>query len=155
MSTDSDNEFEMGESQGSNKNFAQAGRMKEGSLIMMHENFPCKVSFVKTSKPGKHGSAKAMISAKDIFTGQVYEESFGTKDMTPVPIVENVAYTLMCIDEEDNDALQLMNEKGEIVEHMFLPQESHLKDVSEHIKAISEEGKKECLITVQRFGDRE
>ena len=64
----SDNEFEQGDSGASNVELAEAGRMKPGSYIMMKGEFPCKVVSFSTAKPGKHGSAKAMITGKDIFT---------------------------------------------------------------------------------------
>ena len=54
---------------------------------MMKGEFPCKVINFSTAKPGKHGSAKAMITGKDIFTDKQYEETFGTGDMIPAPVV--------------------------------------------------------------------
>ena len=39
-----------------------------------------KILSISKSKPGKHGSAKAMITGKDIFTDKQYEETFGTGD---------------------------------------------------------------------------
>ena len=64
----SDNEFEQGDAGSTLYTFVEAGRRKAGSVLMMKETFPCKVVNMSTAKPGKHGSAKAMIVAKDIFT---------------------------------------------------------------------------------------
>ena len=36
-----------------------------------------------------------------------------------------------------------------------LPTEAHLKDIVTMINRILDEGKKECLVTVQRWGDKE
>ena len=44
--------------------------MKPGSLLIMKDEYPCKVTAFSTAKPGKHGSAKAMITGKDIFTNK-------------------------------------------------------------------------------------
>ena len=66
--SDDDNQFEQGDAGASITELAEAGRMKPGSLLMMKETFPCKVTAFSTAKPGKHGSAKAMITGKDIFT---------------------------------------------------------------------------------------
>ena len=82
-----DNDFEQGDSGASINELAEAGRMKPGSLIIMKDVYPCKVTAFSTAKPGKHGSAKAMITAKDIFTDKQYDETFGTGDMIPRPIV--------------------------------------------------------------------
>merc|ERR1712100_583868 len=90
----SDNEFEAGESYGSINSVGEAGRMKPGSLLIMKDTFPCKVTAFATAKPGKHGSAKAMITGKDIFTDKQYEETFGTGDNIPVPIVKKKEYQL-------------------------------------------------------------
>jgi len=101
--------------------------MKPGSLIMMKDTFPCKVIAFSTAKPGKHGSAKAMITAKDIFTDKQYDETFGTGDMIPRPLVSKTEAT--CISYDDDGALLLMMEDDSIKEDLNLPTESHLKDI--------------------------
>jgi hypothetical protein len=64
-----ENEFEKGEAGALNTKLVEAGRAKPGSLIMLKDcQFPCKVTAFSTAKPGKHGSAKAMITGKDIYT---------------------------------------------------------------------------------------
>ena len=93
--------------------------MKFGSLIMMREQYPCKVTQISTSKPGKHGSAKANVIAKDIFTDKQYEESFGTGDMVPRPIVTTTEVVAIAYDEDDSLALLLAN--GELKEDLDLP----------------------------------
>ncbi|MCL2509952.1 MAG: translation initiation factor IF-5A [Methanomassiliicoccaceae archaeon] len=42
--------------------------LKVGRYVNIDES-PCKIISISTSKPGKHGSAKASIEATDIFTG--------------------------------------------------------------------------------------
>ena len=42
--------------------------LKEGRYVNVDEE-PCKIVKITTSKPGKHGSAKANIEALSIFTG--------------------------------------------------------------------------------------
>ena len=98
-----ENEFETGDSGALNTELAEAGRMKPGSLIIMKEQWPCKVTAFSTAKPGKHGSAKAMITAKDIFTDKQYDETFGTGDMIPRPIVTKTE--LMCMDVDEDGVL--------------------------------------------------
>ena len=148
----SSNEFEKGDAGSSTTHLVEAGRAKPGSLIMLKETFPCKVTAFSTAKPGKHGSAKAMITGKDIFTDKQYEETFGTGDMTPAPTVQKKEYNCIAI---DGDFLQLMNDAGELKEDIKLPTEEHLKDIRKGIERIIEEANKECLVQVQTWGDRE
>ena len=148
-----ENEFETGDSGALNTELAEAGRMKPGSLIIMKEQFPCKVTAFSTAKPGKHGSAKAMITAKDVFTDKQYDETFGTGDMIPRPIISKTEVTCICYD--DDGVLQLMMPDGDIKEDLNLPTESHLSDIATKIKQIVDAGTKECLVTYQKWGDRE
>ena len=148
----SSNEFEKGDAGSSTTHLVEAGRAKPGSLIMLKDTFPCKVTQFATAKPGKHGSAKAMITGKDIFTDKQYEETFGTGDMTPAPTVAKNEYNCIAI---DGDFLQLMSETGELKEDIKLPTEEHLKDIKKGIERILDEAKKECLVQVQKWGDRE
>ena len=149
----SENEFDKGDSSVTNIGLLDQGRTKPGSLIMLKDcQFPCKVTAFSTAKPGKHGSAKAMITGKDIFTDKQYEETFGTGDMTPAPIVVTTEYNCISI---DGDALQLLTPEGEMKEDINLPSESHLSEISAKIKQICDAGKKECLVTVRQWGDKE
>merc|ERR1719231_1617224 len=144
--SDEENEFIKGDSGASNTTLVEAGRRKPGSLLMMKEMYPCKVVNFSTAKPGKHGSAKAMIVAKDIFTDKQYEETFGTGDMIPAPVVKKTEY--VCIDCDQDGVLNLMTPEGEIKEDLSVPTESHLSDIEKQIRKMIEEGKKECLVTV-------
>ena len=126
--------------------------MKPGSLIIMKEQFPCKVTAFSTAKPGKHGSAKAMITAKDVFTDKQYDETFGSGDMIPRPIIKKTEVTCIGIDEDG--VLQLIMPDGNLKEDLTLPTETHLVDIAEKIKSIVDAGK-ECLVTIQSWGDRE
>merc|ERR1739838_128827 len=111
-----DNQFEVTDAGASNTELVEAGRRKPGSLIIMKEQWPCKVTAFSTAKPGKHGSAKAMITAKDIFTDKQYDETFGTGDMIPRPIVTKTE--LMCMDVDDDGVLSLMMPDGDIKEDL-------------------------------------
>ncbi len=148
----SDNEFEQGDAGSSVTELAEAGRMKPGSLIMLKGEFPCRVTSFSTAKPGKHGSAKAMITGKDIFTDRQYEETFGTGDMIPRPIVVKTEYN--CLDS-DGDFLTLLTPSGDVKEDVKVPNEAHLLDIAKRIKEILAEGKKECLVTVQKWGEKQ
>ena len=147
-----DNDFEQGDSGASINELAEAGRMKPGSLIIMKDVYPCKVTAFSTAKPGKHGSAKAMITAKDIFTDKQYDETFGTGDMIPRPIV---AKTEMQVIGYEDDQVTIMTPEGELKEDLNFPTEAHLSELRGKITTIVDAGEKECLVQIQKYGDRE
>ena len=121
----SDEEFQKTDSGAADTELNEAGRRKVGSLLMMKGEFPCKVTSLSTAKPGKHGSAKAMITAKDIFTDKQYEETFGTGDMIPCPVVKKTEYT--AIDVNDEGYVMLMTQDGDMKEDLKCESFEHLK----------------------------
>ena len=48
---------------------AEVRTLKVGNFVMI-DNAPCKILSYSTSKPGKHGSAKARVEAMGIFDNQ-------------------------------------------------------------------------------------
>ena len=122
-----------------------AGSLKKGDLVMIKDH-PCKVVNFSTAKPGKHGSAKAMITGIDIFTSQKYECTYSTGENVDAPVVKKNEYTLLNIDEEG--FVTLMDESGELKEDLTVPTDEWLKDVAERMKSIFEEGKNECIVSV-------
>lgn len=65
----------------------QCSALRKGGYMLMQKKHPCKVIDITTSKPGKHGSAKAHIVGHDIFTGRRHEEIVTTRDRVLVPEV--------------------------------------------------------------------
>ena len=119
----------------------------------MIKDRPCKVVSFSTAKTGKHGSAKAMVTGIDIFTANKYECTFSTGDNVDAPVVKRLEYSLINIDDEGYCTLLL--DSGETKEDLQLPTDEWLKDVSERIRSIFEDGKKECLVTVISAMDQE
>jgi translation initiation factor 5A len=71
----------------SEKVFASAKDLKEGKYVLI-EGFPCRISSIDKSKPGKHGAAKLRIVAVDIFTGQKKNLLTTTGSDVEVPIID-------------------------------------------------------------------
>merc|ERR1711907_246922 len=142
--SDEDETFEVTDAGASMCEKTDTNRLKPGSLVMIKGN-PCKVTETSTAKPGKHGSAKVILKGKDILTSKVYECTFHAGDMVDAPIVKRNEYTLLNIDDT---SLSLLDGVGEVKEDVNLPEEEHLKDVAENIKAWFDEGKNEVLVTV-------
>jgi len=51
------------------KKFGSAGHLKPGSFVLIDGDV-CQVKSLEKSKPGKHGAAKARVTAISIFTDQ-------------------------------------------------------------------------------------
>ncbi len=87
------------------KKFEQAGSLKPGHLVLI-DGEVCQVKSVEKSKPGKHGAAKARITAFNIFTGQKRGLLKGTDGEVEVPIVPKSDATVVAI---LGDAIQIMD----------------------------------------------
>ena len=113
----SDDEFQ-GKQEGSQTYPSQAGALKKGDYIVI-DGHPCKIVELTTSKTGKHGHAKASITAIDIFTGKKMEESAPTSHNVDCPNVVKTEYELINIDNKD--FCTILTEEGEYREDLKLP----------------------------------
>ena len=120
-----------------------AGSLHKGDLVMI-KGKPCRVVNFSTAKPGKHGSAKAMITGIDIFTGNKYECTYSTGENVDAPVTKRLEYTVINI--EDDGFVTLLNEAGETKEDLKLPED--MKEICDKVKEIFEAGEKECIVTV-------
>ena len=123
----------------------EAGKLTKGSLVCINGK-PCKVQKTSKAKPGKHGSAKAIITAVGILDDKKVEQSFGTSDLLDAPIVKRTEYP--CLGIED-DFLQLQEESGELKENVTFSTQESLKEVNEQIQKFIEEDVP-ILVTVMR-----
>ena len=78
-----------------------AGDLKKGDHLCI-KGFPCRIVDIATSKTGKHGHAKANITALDVFTGKKYEEVAPTSHSLPCPFVVKTEYQLLDIGANGN-----------------------------------------------------
>jgi translation initiation factor 5A len=69
------------------KKITEIKTLKKGSFVIV-DDAPCRVDSLQTSKPGKHGGAKARLTAVGIFDNQkrVIVKPAGTK--VDVPVIE-------------------------------------------------------------------
>ena len=68
------------------KKFTNVGSLKEGSFVLI-DGCVCQIRATEKSKPGKHGTAKARVTAFDIFSGQKKSLLKPTGDDVEVPII--------------------------------------------------------------------
>ncbi|MGB2826229.1 MAG: translation initiation factor IF-5A, partial [Thermoplasmata archaeon] len=64
---------------------AEVRTLKEGRYMNIDDE-PCKISSISTSKPGKHGEAKARIEAVGIFDGSKRSVVYPVRHKVQVPM---------------------------------------------------------------------
>jgi translation initiation factor 5A len=107
------------------KEQTEIGKIKEGRYVVI-EDEPCRVLGIATSKPGKHGAAKARIDAVGIFDGvkrsivqpvsaKAYIPVVERKSGQVISIVGNTAQ-LMDMKEFTNFEIPIPEDRKSVVE---------------------------------------
>lgn len=102
----------------------KVGSLRKGMHILVHDEFPCKILSLSVSKTGKHGHAKANITAVDIFTDKKYELKESTSHGIMCPNVVKEDFTLIDIDEEG--VVTYMDKNDEFNTDLKLDKDSEL-----------------------------
>ena len=66
---------------------AEVRELKEGRYMVIDDE-PCKIVSITTSKPGKHGEAKARIEAIGIFDGNKKSVVYPVRHRVQVPLID-------------------------------------------------------------------
>lgn len=66
---------------------AEVRTLKEGRYMNIDDE-PCKITSISTSKPGKHGEAKARIEAVGIFDGSKRSVVYPVRHKVKVPMID-------------------------------------------------------------------
>ena len=141
-----DETFENVES-GSSLTFpASAGSLKKGDFVCI-KGHPCKIIELTTSKTGKHGHAKANITAVDIFTSKKYEEVSPSSHSLPAPFVKSTNYQLLDIAHDGH--VSLMDDEAETRDDIKLPENEELAG---QIKDAYDAGKSLVVSVVGAMG---
>ncbi len=85
---------------------AEVRELKEGRYLLIDDQ-PCKILSITTSKPGKHGEAKARIDAVGVFDGQKRSLVHPVKHKIQIP-------------QMDKRKAQVLSTSGEEVQLMDL-----------------------------------
>jgi translation initiation factor 5A len=107
------------------KEQTEIGKIKEGRYVVI-EDEPCRVLGIATSKPGKHGAAKARIDAVGLFDGvkrsivqpvsaKAYIPVVERKSGQVISIVGNTAQ-LMDMKEFTNFEIPIPEDRKSVVE---------------------------------------
>ncbi|MCC6012953.1 MAG: translation initiation factor IF-5A [Candidatus Verstraetearchaeota archaeon] len=83
----------------------EIGDLKEGSFVII-DNTPCRVVSIEKSKTGKHGSAKARVTAIGLFDGIKRSIVAPTDQKVEVPIIEKKSGQVLAILK---DTVQVMD----------------------------------------------
>jgi len=79
--------------------------LKDGRYVNIDDE-PCKILSISTSKPGKHGSAKANIDAASIFTGAKKSLVGPVSTKVQVPIIDKRKAQILSV---QGDEVQIMD----------------------------------------------
>jgi len=119
---------------------AEVRELKVGRYVIIDEE-PCKIMSISTSKPGKHGEAKARIDAVGIFDEQKRSVVHPVKHKVGVPIIDKRSAQILAL--IGSDVVQLMD--LETYETFEMP-------VPEDLKGQLEPGKE--ILYLQAMGKR-
>jgi translation initiation factor 5A len=81
------------------------GSLKVGSYIII-DNEPCRIVSYDHSKPGKHGSAKARVSAISVFDGSKHSMVAPVSANVDVPLIDKRSGQIISI---SGNTLQIMD----------------------------------------------
>ena len=74
--------------------------LKEGRYVNVDDE-PCKIIKIKTSKPGKHGSAKANVDAVSIFTGAKKSIVGPVSTKVQVPVIDKRKGQILTLSDDE------------------------------------------------------
>ncbi|HZY69673.1 MAG TPA: translation initiation factor IF-5A [Thermoplasmata archaeon] len=100
---------------------AEVRELKEGRYILLEEE-PCRILSIQTSKPGKHGEAKARIDAVGLFDGAKRSVVFPVKHKVQVPMIGKRQAQVISLSDAEVQLMDL-----ESYETFSLPLEADLK----------------------------
>mmetsp|Transcript_21735 Transcript_21735/g.39907 ORF Transcript_21735/g.39907 Transcript_21735/m.39907 type:complete len:185 (+) Transcript_21735:82-636(+) len=97
----------------------EASKFQKGSYLMI-DGRPCKCVEMSTSKPGKHGHAKALFVGIDIFTGKKREWQCQTSHNLDVPFVKKTELQVLDVNKVGGE-VSLLQEDGTTKDDLNLP----------------------------------
>ncbi len=101
------------------KELAEVRTLKVNRYIIIDEE-PCKILSISTSKPGKHGEAKARIEAVGIFDNQKRSVVHPVKHKVGVPMIDKRSAQILSL---MGDNVQLMDMETYETFEMPIPEE--------------------------------
>ena len=113
------------------KQLAEVRTLRVNRYMIIDEE-PCKIMSISTSKPGKHGEAKARIEAIGIFDGQKRSVVHPVKHKIHVPLIDKRNAQILALMGENVQLMDL-----ETYETFEMPIPDEYKDKLEPGKEVS------------------
>jgi translation initiation factor 5A len=121
------------------KEQTEVRNLKEGGYVLIDDE-PCTIMSISTSKPGKHGAAKARIDAIGIFDNQKRSIVQPVTAKIYVPIVERKTAQVISI---SGDIVQLMDLTDYSTFELPIPEEYRgTLEVGKEIQYLEYEGRR-------------
>ncbi|MDY6775124.1 MAG: translation initiation factor IF-5A [Halobacteria archaeon] len=99
--------------------------LQEGGYVMIDDE-PCVINSISTSKPGKHGSAKARVQGRGVFDDQKREFVQPVDAKIRVPIIERKEGQV--VSRTSEDIVQVMDLDSYDTIDMKIPEEMEVED---------------------------
>lgn len=80
--------------------------LQEGGYVLM-DDVPCRIDSYSTSKPGKHGSAKARVEGRGVFDNQKRNFTQPVDAKIWVPVIERKQGQVLSITDDDMQIMDL------------------------------------------------
>ncbi len=124
------------------KEAAEVRELKVNRYVII-DGEPCRIVSITTSKPGKHGEAKARIEAIGVFDGQKRSIVHPVKHKIQVPIIDKRTAQVISL---MGNSVQLMDMETYETFEMNIPEEFKGKlEVGKEIQYIESLGKKKIM----------
>lgn len=114
------------------KELTEVRMLKEGKYVIM-DGEPCTIMSITTSKPGKHGAAKARMEGIGIFDSQKRSTVQPVTAKVYVPIIERRSGQVLSVSE---DTVQIMDLEDYSTIELKIPEELKEKGRIEPAKEI-------------------
>ncbi|HDO19220.1 MAG TPA: translation initiation factor IF-5A [Thermoplasmatales archaeon] len=121
------------------KEMAEVRELRVNRYIII-DNEPCKIVSITTSKPGKHGDAKARIEAIGVFDNQKRSVVYPVKHKVQIPIIDKRTAQVISV---SGDTVQLMDMETYETFELEIPEEFKGKlETGKEIQYIEALGKR-------------
>lgn len=121
------------------KEQTETGKLKEGRYVVVDDE-PCKILGIATSKPGKHGAAKARIDVVGIFDGQKRSIVQPVSTKVYVPVVERKVGQVISV---AGTTVQMMDVKDFTMFEIEVPEDKAAEmEAGKEVQYIEALGKK-------------
>jgi translation initiation factor 5A len=123
--------------------------IRVGHYVML-DDVVCRVTETHTAKPGKHGSAKMLISAVELISGKQKSGFANTASSIETPIINRFEYQLVSVD--DNFLSLMLN--GEIRDDITINDDDTGNKIRDMFEANSSaDVYRDIMIYVMHFMD--